>query len=116
MGDFNAHQLGKFQFKWLPFGLLNSGVLFRTIGTTGFFFSICDRCIRRGRVFGVIFLEKKPVLYTSIYGMLTALLHMMVLTLFVPGGGKIYHPLDLFVDNFFIVGRIDLKFSVNSYN
>ena len=38
------------------------------------------------------------------------------LTLFVPGGGKFYPPLDLFVDNFFIVGRIDLKFSVNSYN
>ena len=38
------------------------------------------------------------------------------LTLKMPWGGKIYPPLDLFVDNFFIVGRIDLKFSVNSYN
>ena len=39
----------------------------------------------------------------------------MDLTLFMPGG-EIHPPLDLFVDNFFIVGRINLKFSVNSYN
>ena len=30
------------------------------------------------------------------------------------GGGKIRPPLDLFVNNFFIVAGIDLKFSVNS--
>ena len=36
--------------------------------------------------------------------------------IYAGGGVKITPPLDLFADNFFIVGRIDLKFSVNFYN
>ena len=39
---------------------------------------------------------------------------MNKLTLFEPGGGKLAPHLDLFVNNFFIVAGIDLKFSVNS--
>ena len=31
------------------------------------------------------------------------------------GGGALWPPLYIFVDNFFIVERIDLKFGVNSY-
>ena len=44
------------------------------------------------------------------------LIPVVILTLKMPRGGEFHPPLDLFVDNFFIVGRIDLKFSVNSYN
>ena len=41
--------------------------------------------------------------------------HNSINPIHAEGGGGKFTPLDLFVDNFFIVGCIDLKFSVNSY-